>query len=155
MKHCLDKFSDVIWGYLIKLEMDCQALHDHLLSTTLNLMHARWRDAVLAHNIVDVHHRPGRLNVVADGISQKFVSVPIEQGDGHKWTVSKDWEACTVLANNILNIHTAQPESTYEALRTRFANEKVFIEVIDSILELDHGKSLQVRKRAKHKQKDT
>jgi hypothetical protein len=151
LKHCLDKFSDIIWGYPVELETDCQALRDHLLSTTLNSTHARWRDAVLAHNIVDVRHRPGRLNVVADGLSRKFVNTPKEQGDGHEWTVSEDWEARTRLANDILVIQTTQPDSTYSALRTRFADEKVFIEVIDSILELDHGQSLRVRKRARHK----
>ena len=50
LKHCLDKFGDIIWGYPVELETDCQALRDHLLSTTLNSTNARWRDAVLAHN---------------------------------------------------------------------------------------------------------
>jgi hypothetical protein len=151
LKHCLDKFGDIIWGYPVELETDCQALRDHLFSTTLNSTHARWRDAVLAHNIVDIRHRPGRLNVVADGLSRKFVNKPTEPGDGHKWTVSEDWEAHTRLANDILNVHLTQPESTYSALHTRFANENVFLEVINSILELDHGKSILVRRRAKHK----
>ena len=142
LKHCLDKFGDMIWGYPVELETDCQALRDHLLSTTLNSTHARWRDAVLAHNITDVRHRPGRLNVVADELSHKFVNTPKEKGDGHEWTVSEDWEARTRLANDILNVNATQLESTYSALRTRFADEKVFIEVVDSMLELDHGKSL-------------
>jgi hypothetical protein len=153
LKHCLDKFGDIIWGYPVEIETDCQALRDHLLSTTLNSTHARWRDAVLAHNIVDVRHRPGRLNVVADGLSRKFVNTPREKGDGHEWTVSEDWEARSRLTNDILVVETTHPESAYNALRTRFADEKVFLEVIDSILELDHGKSLRVRKRAKHKAK--
>jgi hypothetical protein len=153
LKHSLDKFSDIIWGYPVELETDCQALRDHLLSSTLNSTHARWRDAVLAHNIIDVRHKPGRLNVVADGLSRKFVGIPKEDGDGHEWTVSEDWEARTRLANDIFNIQTSQLESTYGALRTRFAKEKVFIEIVDSLLELDHGKSLKVRKRAKHKAK--
>jgi hypothetical protein len=38
-------------------------------------------------------------------------------------------------------------------LQTRFGNEKVFIEIVDSLLELLHGKSLRVRKRAWHKAK--
>ena len=46
LKHSLDKFSDIIWGYPVELETECQALRDHLLSTTLNSTHARWRDAV-------------------------------------------------------------------------------------------------------------
>ena len=152
LKHSLDKFGDIIWGYPVEIETDCQALRDHLLSTTLNSTHARWRDGVLAHNIVDIRHRPGRLNVVADGLSRKFFNTPKEQGDGHEWTVSEDWEARTRLANDILYTGTAQ-ESTYETLRTRFADEKVFIEVIDSLLELDQGKSVRLRKRARHKAK--
>ena len=98
-------------------------------------------------------HRPGRLNIVADGLSQKFVNMPKEEVDGHEWTVSEDWEARTKLANDVFNVQTSQLASTYGALRTRFANERVFIEIIDSLLELDHGKSLKVRKRAKHKAK--
>ena len=125
------------------IETDCQALRDHLLNPALNSTHARWRDAVLGHNIVDVRHRPGRLNVVADGLSRKFVNTPTEPGDGHEWTVSEDWEACTKLANDILHITTTLPEPVYSSLRTRFANEKVFLEVIESLLELDHGKSLK------------
>ena len=153
LKHCLDKFGDIICGYPVELETDCQALRDHLLSTTLNSTHARWRDAVLAHNIVDIRHRPGRLNVVADGLSRKFVNTPTEPGDGHEWTVSEDWEARTKLANDILNVQVAQSETIYSALRTRFKDENVFLEIIDSILELDQGTSLRVRKRVKHKAK--
>ena len=153
LKYCLDKFSDIIWGYPVELETDCQALRDHLLSSTLNSTHARWRDAVLAHNIVDVRHRPGRLNVVADGLSRKFVNTPKEQGDGHEWSVSEDWEARTGLTNDIFVLDTTQTEAAYSELRTRFADENVFLEVIDSMLELDQGKSLRVRKRAKHKAK--
>jgi hypothetical protein len=79
--------------------------------------------------------------------------MPKERGDGHEWTVSEDWEAHTRLSNNIPVVNTTQLESTYNALRTRFAEEKVFLEVIDSLLRLDHGKSLRVQKRAKHKAK--
>ena len=154
LKHSLDKFSDIIWGYPIEIETDCQALRDHLLSSTLNSTHARWRDAVLAYNIVDVRHRPGRLNVVADGLSRKYVNMPKEDGDGHEWTVSEDWEARTGLANDIFVIQTTQSDSVYAALRARFAHKKVFLEIVNSLLELDRSDSLKVQKRVKHKAKD-
>ncbi|CAA7271056.1 unnamed protein product [Cyclocybe aegerita] len=93
LKYSLDKFSDVVWGFPVELETDCQALQDHLLNGKINSTHARWRDGVLAHQIVNVRHQPGRLNPVADGISCKFVNLPYEDGDSHKWTVSEDWEA--------------------------------------------------------------
>jgi hypothetical protein len=54
LKFSLDKFSDLIWGYPVELETDCQALRDHLLNDKLNSTHARWRDGVLAHQIVDI-----------------------------------------------------------------------------------------------------
>ena len=83
--------------------------------------------------------------MVADGLSRKFVNTPKVQGDGHEWTVSEDWEARTGLSNDIFIINTAQTEATYSELRSRFAEENMFLEVIDSMLELDHGKSLRVR----------
>ena len=75
LKYSLDKFSDITWGFPIELETDCQALQDQLLSTKMNLTHACWHDGVLSHNIIDVQHRPGHLNVVADGLSQKFMNM--------------------------------------------------------------------------------
>jgi hypothetical protein len=92
LKYTLDKCGDMLWGYPIEIETDCQALRDHLLNDKSNSTHTRWRDGILAHNIVDVCHRPGRLNPAADGLSRKFVNLPKESGDGHEWTVSEDWK---------------------------------------------------------------
>jgi RNase H-like domain found in reverse transcriptase/Reverse transcriptase (RNA-dependent DNA polymerase) len=147
LKFSLDKFSDLIWGYPVELETDCQALRDHLLNDKLNSTHARWRDGVLAHQIIDIRHRPGRLNPVADGISRKYVNLPTEKNDGHEWTVSEDWEARTGIQNDIFQIESLP---TYDALRNRFANEKIFLNVIEALAELEHGKSIRERKKAKH-----
>jgi hypothetical protein len=54
LKFSLDKFDDIIWGFPIEVEIDCQALQDVLLSPELNATHARWHDGVLAHQIIDV-----------------------------------------------------------------------------------------------------
>ena len=117
------------------------------MNDKLNATHARWRDGVLAHQIIDVRHRPGRLNPVADGISRKFVNLPTEKDDGHDWTVSEDWEVWTGLQNDIFQIEVPQ---TYTDLRRRFANEKIFLTVINALAELDHGKSIREQKKAKH-----
>jgi hypothetical protein len=61
LKFGLDKFADTILGFPVEVETDCQALHDHLMNDKL---HARWRDRILAHQITDVRHVPGRMNVV-------------------------------------------------------------------------------------------
>jgi transposase InsO family protein len=160
MKYTLDKFSDVIWGCPVELETDCQALRDSLLSDKLSTTHARWRDGILAHEITDVRHRPGRLNPVADGLSRKYVNLPLEDGDGHEWTVSEDWEARTGLENDMFKLdvvktpleNTQSPD--YVLLQKRFSDESVFLEVIDALYEMDKGDSLRKRKRAHHKAKN-
>jgi hypothetical protein len=54
LKYSFDKFSDIVYGYPVEVETDCQALRDVLMNDKLSATHARWRDSVLAHNIVDV-----------------------------------------------------------------------------------------------------
>jgi transposase InsO family protein len=114
----------------------------------LNSTHARWRDGVLAYQITDVRHRPGRLNPVADGISRKYINLPTEGNDGHEWTVGEDWEVRTGIHNDIFHI---EPISTYNNLRARFANEKTFLSIVNALAELDHGNSIRERKEAKHR----
>ena len=72
LKFGLDHFSDLIWGFLVEIETDCKALKDVLSSNTISAAHARWRDRIIAHNIVAVRHVPGHLNVVADGLSHQW-----------------------------------------------------------------------------------
>jgi transposase InsO family protein len=149
LKYSLDKFSDITWGFPIELETDCQALRDQLLSTKMNSTHARWRDGVLSHNIIDVCHRPGRLNAVADGLSRKYVNLPVEDGDGHEWTVSEDWEVRVGLAHDVFGVRGGLGVGA--VLKARFAEEKIFLEVIDALLELDYGQSLREKRRARHR----
>ena len=150
LKFGLDKFSDITWGFPIEVETDCQALRDHLMNDKLSATHARWRDGILAHQITDVRHVPGRLNVVADGLSRACEGTEHEEGDGSSWTVSEDWETNTGLTHNIFQLTDA---STPEAakLRERFKEEPIFVEVVDAILELDQGVSLRLRKWARHR----
>ena len=101
LKFALDKFSDTIWGFPVEIETDCQALQDHLLNDKLSSTHARWREGILAHQIVDVRHVPGRVNVVADGLSRANEGLQHEEGDGSDWTVSEDWETSSGLAHDI------------------------------------------------------
>jgi hypothetical protein len=54
LKFMLDKFSDIIWGFPVEIEMDCQALRDTLLSKKPSMVHAQWQDGILAHQIIDV-----------------------------------------------------------------------------------------------------
>ena len=82
LKFGLDKFSNLVWGFPVELETDCQVLRDVLSNDKLNSAHARWRDGILAHNIIDVRHIAGKINVVVDGISRMHEGLPHAQGDG-------------------------------------------------------------------------
>jgi hypothetical protein len=150
LKFGLDKFSDITWGFPIEVETDCQALRDHLLNDKLSATHARWRDGILAHQITDVRHVPGRLNVVADGLSRANEGTQNETGDGSEWTVSEDWESSMGLTHDVFHLNEAgTPEIS--KLRERFKDEPIFAEVIDAILEMDQGTSLRQKKRARHR----
>ncbi|OBZ66956.1 Retrovirus-related Pol polyprotein from transposon opus [Grifola frondosa] len=146
LKFALDKFSDIIWGFPIEIETDCQALRDVLINDKLNAAHARWRDSILAHQIVDVRHVPGRLNVVADGISRVGEGSPRTSTDGSTWTVSEDWESSLGLIQDIFQI-----DDEHTALLTRFQNEPLFLEVIQALLDLDTDTDSRRLRRAQHR----
>jgi len=150
LKFALDKFDDIIWGFPIEIETDCQALRDVVLSDNLNATHARWRDGVVAHQIVDIRHIPGRINLVGDGISRRDEDRPRVDGDGSSWSVEPDWESARGLEYDLFSVGLARSD-IHNNLRTRFADEHVFIEVVDALLGVDEHTSEVDRKRAKHK----
>ena len=120
------------------------------MNDKLSATHARWRDGILAHQIIDVHHVPGRLNVVADGLSRAGEGTEHEEGDSSEWTVSEDWESDKGLIHDVFLLTDANaPEITM--LRDWFKDEPIFAEVIDTILDLDQGANLQTQKCARHR----
>jgi hypothetical protein len=147
LKFCFDKFADILWGFLVEIETDCQALHDILLNDSLNATHAHWRDGVLAHNIVGVRHVPGVVNI-ADGLSRQYEGIPKSHNDGSEWSVSPDVHKTARLVNDIFQLEISDQQT---ALRNRFQNEPVFTQVIDALLELDQGIRIRERMRARHR----
>ena len=147
LKFSFDKFSDIVYGYPVEVETDCQALRDILMNDKLSATHARWRDGVLAHNIVDVRHIPGITNI-ADGISRQYESTPKSAGDGSEWDVDSDWESRAGLVYGI-NCTTLSP--TTQSLRDRFATTPLFRDVIDALEGIQSSLSLRERKRARHR----
>ena len=103
LKFSFDKFSDIVYGYPVEVETNCQALCDTLMNDKLSATHARWRDGVLAHNIVNVQHIPGITNI-ADGISRQYENTPKSGGDGSEWEVNSDWESGVGLVCGINSI---------------------------------------------------
>lgn len=203
LKFSLDKFDGIIYGSPVELETDCQALRDTLLNEKLNATHARWRDGVLAHHIVDVRHRPGALNGAADGLSRQFTGAEQTEHDGHRNSVNPDWEATTGLAHDVFlttseeaaqeggwmcrysgldrvagdghewsigdyEVARAHPDEATlgenqtdillagldedsTKLRERFTEEPIFLQVIDALWDLDKGKTVREKRRARHR----
>jgi hypothetical protein len=54
LKYSFNKFLDIVYSYPVEVETDCQALCNVLMNNKLLATHTRWRDRVLAHNIVNV-----------------------------------------------------------------------------------------------------
>ena len=115
------------------------------MNDKLSATHARWRDGILAHQITDVRHVPGRMNVVADGLSRASEGTKHNEKDGSEWTVSEDWETSKGLSHDIFHTSIADTQEMV-ALRDRFKDEPIFAEVINAMLELDQGVSLKLRK---------
>jgi hypothetical protein len=118
LKFALDKFDSIVWGFPVEIETDCQALRDVLQSDNLNATHARWRDGILAHQISDVRHIPGRINLVGDGLSRKDEGLPHIKGDGSSWSVVPDWEYFRGLVYDLFSVNPTST-TTHSSLRKR------------------------------------
>ena len=146
LKFALDKFSDIIYGYLVKVETDCQALQDDLMNDKLSATHARWQDSMLAHNIIDVQLIPGVKNI-ADGLSRQYENTPRSEYDGSSWTVSPDWEE---QAGLIFGINQVAIELDAQTLLEWFKDEPVLKGVVEALVGMKSKLSLQKQKRAVH-----
>jgi hypothetical protein len=149
LKFSLDKFNDIIWGFPVEIETDCKALQDVLMSDTLNATHARWCDGVLAHNIVEVRHIPGRVNLVGDGISRKDEGQAHQKDDGSSWSVVPDREHAQGIHYDLFTVEAVTP-TLHSSLCERFADEAVFLEVLHALLGITGASTEAERKRAKH-----
>jgi hypothetical protein len=91
---------------------------------------------------------------VADGLSRQYVGKEVRAGNGHEWTVSKDWEARTGLTHDIFAVGEVAETTEAATMRAQFQDEQIFLEVVEALLEalleLDHGKILCERTRACH-----
>lgn len=134
LKFTLDKFSSIIWGFPVEVEMDCQALQDVVMSDELNATHACWHDGVFAHQIVDIRHIPGRINLVGDGLSRQGEGLSHEENDGSSWSVLPDWEHIHGLHYDLFAVNANTVTSTvHSALRKWLADERVFLEVVNAL----------------------
>ncbi|KZP25679.1 hypothetical protein FIBSPDRAFT_661845, partial [Athelia psychrophila] len=92
----------------------------------------------------------------ADGLSRQFTGAAKVDGDGHLSTVNPDWEETTGLTHDMFA--ATDEEAEHEGgwmystkLRERFAEEPIFLQVIDALWNLDKGKTVREKRRARHR----
>jgi hypothetical protein len=117
------------------------------INDKLSAMHARWRDRVLAHNIVDVQHIPGITNI-ANGLSHQYENTPKLEGDGSEWDVDSDSE---LRAGLVYGINYVSVPPATQSLQDCFSNTPIFRDVINALEEIQSEAGLQERKRARHR----
>ena len=146
LKYAFNKISDIVYGYPVEVETDCQALHDVLMNDKLSATHARWRDGVLAHNIVDVHHILG-ITSITDGLSRQYENTPKSERDGSKWEVELEWESGAGLVYGI-NCVLISPAT--QNLQDHFSATPIFWNIIDALEGIQSESGLWERKRVQH-----
>lgn len=73
-------------------------------------------------------------------------------GDGHEWSVSPDAPDRSGWATAAAQVFTvAAVDEVSEQLRERFAKEPIFLQVIDALWNLDFGKTVREKRRARHR----
>ena len=147
LKFALDEFTDLTFGSPIMIVTDCRVLRDLLVSNRLNLTHARWQQFILSHQIVDVGHRPGVGNPVADGISRGFGEERTDR-DGSSWSVEADWHARSGLTNSLWMVVGRQNNEETEELRTRFEGDDFFEPIVEALLGKPRGNSIKETRHA-------
>ena len=70
LKWSLDKFDEYIHGQPIIIYTDCTAMKAILNKPSVSGIQARWKEAINSRNILQLIHKPGKENVVADGLSR-------------------------------------------------------------------------------------
>jgi transposase InsO family protein len=150
LKYSIDEFKPYIFGSPIEIETDCQALRDCLLKDKLNTHHSRWMESILSHNIVDIRHRPGIQNPVADGLSRMWRNRKRSPTDGSTWSVLPDWEASKGIQNDVMSILDS-PHPTEHPLITTFKGDMFFAPVVNHLLGKTAGDSIAERRKAMHR----
>ena len=148
LKFSLDEFEPYIYGSPLEIETDCQALRDCLLQEKMSVHHSRWKESILAHNIIAIRHRPGVENPVADGLSRMWDSRERTSEDGSDWSVLPNWEATKGIVNDILSISYVPPN--IHPLESRFASDIFFEPIVKHLLGHDAGSTPAARRKATH-----
>ncbi|KAJ7135069.1 hypothetical protein C8R43DRAFT_894472 [Mycena crocata] len=105
----------------------------------------------MSHRIVDVCHRPGIENPVADGLSRGFSEERVP-GDGSSWSVAADWHANSGMSNSLWAVTGSsirEPE-----LRERFKGDAFFEPILGCLLRDSTGNSIAETRHTVRRAKD-
>ena len=149
LKYSLDEFEPYIYRSPVEIETDCQALRDCLLREKMSVHHSRWKESILARNIISIRHRPGIENPVADSLSRMWDGHERTTTDGSSWSVLPNWETTKGIKNDILSISYV-PSSTHP-LETQFAGDIFFEPIVKHLLGLNAGSTPSDRRKATHR----
>ena len=134
--------------------MDCQALWDVLLNKRQSATHMQWEESITCRNLVDIQHRPGVTNVVADAISRKWAEVrgPSTGKDGADWSVQPDWEAKNGIINYVMHVEEEidREAETQAAMRVHLRDDPWLREVVNALTDGELG-DIHSRCRARHR----
>ncbi|KAF8755144.1 hypothetical protein RHS01_05401 [Rhizoctonia solani] len=130
LKFGCDEFDNIIFGQPIEIETDCKALADLLGNNKLNLTHKRWRESIIARNIVAVRHKPGVKNIVCDRLSRMHEGRR-NKNEGREGSVDPGWESAHDLVNNLYLLTT---DTDSNALWDRYAEDDYFREIVLHLL---------------------
>ncbi|KAJ7451526.1 hypothetical protein B0H11DRAFT_1742790, partial [Mycena galericulata] len=105
----------------------------------------------MSHRIVDVCHRPGVENPVADGLSRGFREER-ELGDGSSWSVAADWHANSGMTNSLWAVADSAARET--ELRARFKGDTFFEPILGCLLGDSTGNTISETRHALRRAKD-
>ncbi|KZP12542.1 hypothetical protein FIBSPDRAFT_754729, partial [Athelia psychrophila] len=91
------------------------------------------------------------MNTAADSLSRQYTGAPKRDDDGHHESVNPDWETQRGLVNDVWTLDTENLDNSISVLRERFADEPIFLQVVDAFMELDHDKPAREKRRARHR----
>lgn len=156
LKFAMDEFDSIIYGQPIEIETDCKALADLLGNNKLNSTHERWRESIIARQIVAVRHKPGTDNRVCDALSRMYESRPDDDtAPGRETSVDPGWEAAKGVINDVTLL---LDDEAAARLLDRFAGDSFFADILLFLLfdtgspdESPSQEELKERKRRSHR----